>query len=113
MAQVTVLELIANTGSSMGPTIRGVKRPAAGYYLGNANLQTVSYNIYNLTADITIQASLANDPTSDTDWFDVYSFSVENVTTSSFTNIQGSYVWLRVFVENFTQGNIQFIKVSY
>ena len=116
MAQATVQLLFPQTsfhGSNY--LIRGEKKPAAAYYLGNADLQTVTWNLTNVTGSLVIQASLATDPvlTDDNDWFTVYSLACSSLTESGYANVNGNYVWLRAKISSFTQGVIQNVKVSY
>ena len=112
MSQSTTIILLPQTYYSTGTSVTGTKAPAASYYLGASNLQTVTWSLTAVTADIQIQATLSEDPVS-SDWFDVYSITASTLTENTFTNISGNFVWLRVIVSNFTTGVIQYIKVSY
>jgi hypothetical protein len=116
MAQSTVQLLLPQTpfdGSNY--LIRGDKKPAAAYYLGNADLQTVTWNLTSVSGVLSIQASLVTDPvlSDDNDWFTVYSNTCNNLTESGYANINGNFVWLRAKISSFTQGVIQNVKVSY
>ena len=78
MSQTTTLILLPQTtwGGNYYPQITsydviGVKRPAASYYLGNKDLQTVNINLAGVTGNIFIQATLETD-TSEIDWLNVY-----------------------------------------
>ncbi len=112
MAQATVLTLLSQTPHSSGPTVNGSPQQAAAYYLGNRNLQTITYNFSNVTATLIIDATLADTPTND-DWFSIYTLTVTSGMTASFENISGNYVWLRCRVNPLAQGVIQSVKVSY
>jgi hypothetical protein len=72
MPQTTTLLLFPETayqnpGNGAPYTLTGESRPAAAYYLGNQDLQTVNIKTSNCTANIVIQATLAATPT-ENDW---------------------------------------------
>ena len=118
MAQSTTLQLLGQTAYNAGtpnPVVRGVKQPAAAYYLGNADLQTVTWSLSNVTGTNIIQATLLTEPNeaTDSDWFTVYLNSVEALSQNGYTNITGNYVWLRAKLNDFSGGVVQNIKVSY
>ena len=116
MAQTTTEILFPQTSyNGSNSLIRGTKQAAAAYYLGNADLQTVTWNLTSVTGLITIQASLVTSPveSTDNDWFTVYQLSCNNTTQNGYTNINGNFVWLRAKIAGFTQGVIQNVKVSY
>lgn len=128
MSVITTLILLpqtsyVNPGNGAPYTVTGNSQPAAAYYLGNQNLQTVNISLTNCTGNITIEASLASTPTS-TDWFKVYELEANaNATPNSapqlasnasvYTNIEGNFVFIRAKVEDFQGGGVQFIKLSY
>ena len=120
MSQSTTLILLpqtayVNPGNGSPYTVTGNSQPAGAYYLGNKDLQTVNINLTNCTGNITIEASLATTPTS-TDWFKVYELVADsnaNANSSMYTNIEGSYVYMRAKVEDFSQGVVNFVKLSY
>lgn len=90
----------------------GQPQPAASYYLANRSLQTLTWSFNNVTALVTIQATLTTNPL-DNDWFNVYSYNLDSATDISYYNLPGTFVWLRAVVQNFTQGIISYIKVTY
>ncbi len=128
MSQTTTLILFPETayqnpGNGAPYTVTGETRPAAAYYLGNQDLQTVNFKLSNCTANIVIQATLASEP-SNTDWFKVYEFvananAVPNSASqigsnaSTYTNIEGNFVYMRARIEDFQGGVVQFVKLSY
>lgn len=128
MSQTTTLVLLSQTsyinpGNSAPYTVTGNSQPAASYYLGNKDLQTVNYNLSNVTGNIVIEASLATTPGVN-DWFRVYHLeananaaanSAPKIASnaSAYTNIEGNFVFLRAKIENFNGGTVQFIKLSY
>ena len=101
----------------------GNTQPAAAYYLGNQDLQTVNLSLTNVTGNIVIEASLATSPSS-TDWFKVYelvananaaSNSAPKIASnaSSYTNVEGNFVYMRAKVNDFKGGTVNFVKLSY
>ena len=112
-----------NPGNGAPYTVTGNSQPAAAYYLGNRDLQTVNVKLTNVTGNIVIEASLASTPTS-TEWFRVYELEANaNATPNSapqlasnasiYTNIEGNFVYMRAKVEDFDGGTVQFVKLSY
>ena len=128
MSQTTTLILLpetsyVNPGNGAPYTVTGNTQPAAAYYLGNRDLQTVNIKCTNLTGNIVIQASLATNPTNN-DWFKVYELVADaNATPNSapqlasnasvYTNIEGNFVYMRAKLEGFNNGTLQFVKLSY
>jgi len=116
MAQATTLILMPqvsyNDQRVVGYMINGEKQQAASYYFGNKDLQTLTWTLIAFTGLVSVQATLAEDPTED-DWFTAYTIPGNNTTQTSYHNLQGNFVWLRVKVSGFQQGVVQFIKVSY
>jgi len=128
MSQATTLILMpelsyVNPGNGQPYTVTGNSQPAAAYYLGNRDLQTVNLNLRQVTGNIVIEASLATSPT-DSEWFKVYELEANaNATPNSapqlasnaavYTNIEGNFVHMRAKVEGFSNGTVQYIKLSY
>lgn len=128
MSQATTLILLPeisylNPGNGAPYTVIGNSQPAAAYYLGNRDLQTVNVKLTNVTGNIVLEASLATTPTS-TEWFRVYELEANaNATANSapqlasnasiYTNIEGNFVYMRAKVEDFDGGTVQFVKLSY
>lgn len=128
MPQATTLILLpqtayVNPGNGAPYTVTGNSQPAAAYYLGNRDLQTVNVKLTNCTGNIVIQASLATTPGAN-DWFKVYELEANaNATPNSapqiasnasvYTNIEGNFVYLRAKLEDFQGGTVQFVKLSY
>lgn len=115
MAQTTTLILLPQTAWTTNTTaVTGTAQKAAGYYLGNKNLQTVTWDLTSVNCIMYIEATLATNPSSDSDWFEVYRLNTGGLLTErSFTNIEGNFTWIRCRVNPFEQGVIQSVKVSY
>ena len=71
----------ANPGNGAPYTVTGNSQPAAAFYLGNRDLQTVNTKLSNVTGNIVVEASLATSPASG-DWFQVYEL-VENLSAEN------------------------------
>lgn len=128
MSQTTTLILLPQTtylnpGNGAPYTVTGNSQPAAAYYLGNQDLQTVNISLTNCTGNIVIEASLATDPTNN-DWFDVYQLEANaNATPNSapqiasnarmYTNVEGNFVYIRAKVEDFQGGAVNYVKLTY
>jgi len=128
MSQNTTLILLSETsyvnpGNSSPYTVTGNSFPAAAYYLGNKDLQTVNMKVSNCTGNIVIEASLATNPDAN-DWFKVHELVANANATpnsapqlasnaSTYTNITGNFVFMRAKIEDFQGGTVQFVKLSY
>ena len=122
MSQSTTLILLPQTvykndGTADPYNVTGNTQPAAAYYLGNQDLQTLSFSFTEVTGNLVIEASLANPP-ADGDWFKVYEISANNQSNTnanlnSYTNISGNFVNMRAKIVDFNNGTVQFVKISY
>lgn len=102
-----------NDGTSQPMQVDGVPAKAAAYYLSNKYLQTVSYQITNFVGKLVIQATLENDIETTT-WFDVSEVvSVSPLSEIRYLNIEGNFVYIRVIVRNFTNGEINYVRLAY
>ena len=122
MSESTTLILLPQTpydggGTANIYTVTGEYRPAAAYYLGNKDLQTVAIKLTQCTGNIVIEASLAATPTQ-SDWFKVYEYEANNDSSTSgnvslYTNIEGNFVYMRAKIVDFSNGIVNYIKLSY
>jgi len=128
MSQQTTLILFPQTayinpGNGAPYTVTSNSQPAAAYYLGNRDLQTVNISLTNCTGNIVIEATLAASP-ADIDWFRVFELEANaNAVANSapqiasnarmYTNIDGNFVYMRAKVEDFQGGGVNFMKLSY
>lgn len=118
MSQQTTLILFPQTTYNGGGTaqiysLTSNAQPAAAYYLGNQDLQTVNIKTTNFTGNIVIEATLsANSQTNE--YFEVYKLANNaNANLSMYTNIDGNFVYMRAKIEDFEFGVVNFIKLSY
>lgn len=128
MSQATTLILLpetayVNPGNGAPYTVTGTSNPAAAYYLGNRDLQTVAVKLTQVTGNIVIEASLATTPTNN-DWFQVYMLQANAnaapntapkiaSNASVYTNIEGNFVYIRAKIEDFNAGILHYVKLSY
>lgn len=128
MSQATTLILLpetayVNPGNGAPYTVTGTSNPAAAYYLGNRDLQTVAVKLTQVTGNIVIEASLATSPTNN-DWFQVYMLEANAnaapntapelaSNASIYTNIEGNFVYMRAKIEDFNAGILHYVKLSY
>jgi len=122
MSQSSTLILLPQTtydggGTANIYTVTGNAQPAAAYYLGNKDLQTISYSFTDVTGTLEIEATLASNPGSG-DWFKVYELEANNnsntnSTVTSYQNINGNFVYIRAKIKDFANGVVQFVKLTY
>lgn len=119
MSQATTLVLLPSTTFS-GPSVMskvGDPQKAASYDVAWRDIQTISWSASkSFDGTAKIQVSLAEAPTV-FDWVDMYTLPTTAETLpgnqSGYYNLQGSYVWVRVNVTNWTVGTINAITMSY
>ena len=88
--------------------------PAANYYAGNGNIQTLFYNLDAFVGNITIQATL-NDLPEQAHWFDISSRGDEITPDTGYTSstVTGNFSWLRARVAGFDGGTITGVTAVY
>ena len=93
----------------------GEIQQAANYYGGFGDLQTVAFFLNGFQGRIRVEASLETLPVADSEWFRVYNFdTTSEPTTNNFSiNINGNFTWMRANVEDFSQGTITKLMLSY
>lgn len=100
-------------GSSTSFTGDAVK--AAGYYSTHGTLQSVAFFTTDLSATITIEATVDSD-TSTAEWFIVHTVAGDGSSLTDdneVANLTGRFTWIRAKVTDFTQGVINKVTVSY
>tara|TARA_R110000868_G_scaffold290953_6_gene551215 strand:- start:2941 stop:3294 length:354 start_codon:yes stop_codon:yes gene_type:complete len=117
MSQATTLILLPETvytdpGGGATYTVTGDQQPAAAYYLGNRDLQTVNYSTNSFTGDLVLQATLSSDPGND-DWFTIHEFNGSTSDEVAFSNLTGNFVYIRAMIYEFGAGTILYVKLSY
>ena len=122
MTQYSTLTLVPETtygtasgnydGSSL--LFYGNSQPAANYYGGQGSIQTITYRVTDFVGRITIEATL-EDLKDTASWFEVGTYGDGSTILNDYhpVNIIGNFTWLRARVENFEQGTIDIVSVSY
>jgi hypothetical protein len=88
--------------------------PAANYYAGNGNIQTLFYNVSGFVGIITIQATL-NDLPEQAHWFDISERGDGSTPDTGYTSstVTGNFSWLRAKVSSFDGGTITAVTGVY
>ena len=88
--------------------------PAANYYNGLGNIQTLFYDLQGFVGTITVQATL-NDISSAAQWFDISERGDGITPDTGYTSatVTGNFVWLRARVEGFDGGTITAVTAVY
>ncbi len=109
----TAILLPSTPSNPNNPIVTGNAVSASGYYLSNNTLQTISYSLNSFTGNIVLEATLS-DPSNATDWFQIgETITGATLTSSAYVNIIGDFIYIRATVNSFTNGTINYIKVSY
>ena len=113
----TILSAQTHPGDSTTETVTGEKFKGDGYYGRSDGFHTVQYTLTGFVGTIDIQATLAVDP-ADADWFTIYTQAYpvvndEGTTGSFMTNFTGNYVWVRAYVNNWTDGTVNSIQLNH
>jgi hypothetical protein len=88
--------------------------PAANYYNGLGNIQTLFYDLDGFVGVITVQATL-NEVSSAAQWFDISERGDGITPDTGYTSstVTGNFAWLRAQVEGFDGGTITEVKAVY
>ena len=128
----SILTINQHPGDSTTETITGDKFKGDGYYGRSDGLHTIQVNLAGFLGDVQLQGTLAVDPTAD-DWFTVRLGSgqtidttgkifnaitskleyTDNETSSKAYNLTGNYVWIRIYVSNWTDGTVNSIQLNH
>lgn len=87
---------------------------AADYYRGHGGLQTVRFSLADFVGIMHVEATL--DPDFDTAaWFETYVLGDDSTALNGIysTSILGNFTWIRVRVELFDAGTIDYVTVTY
>jgi hypothetical protein len=130
---ITILSNQTHVGDSTTQTITGEKFKGDGYYGRSDGLHTVQVDLNGFIGKVAMQGTLAVNPV-EADWFtlvlDSGKQSVDTtglVATQSITSVEytsattnnknynftGNYVWVRVYVSNWTDGTVNSIKLNH
>lgn len=110
---------LTHPGDSSTETRTAIKLKGDGYYGRADGFHTVQYNVVGFIGKILVQATLAVEP-SDADWFDITSTLHSSTATetdesdgSFIKNFTGNYVWIRVYVYDWTDGTVNSIILNH
>lgn len=106
-----ILSAQTATDGSTTTTVTGDAFKGDGYYSRSDGVHTVQYDYTGLTGTITIQATLATNPTSD-DWFDVHTYTAAQETDVKYANFTGNFVFIRAIVV-MTDGTVNSIRLNH
>lgn len=87
---------------------------AADYYRGHGSLQTVRFSLSNFVGIMRVEATLDADY-NDAAWFTTFSLGDDAVPLTGIyaESIPGNFVWMRVRVELFDAGTINYVNITY
>ena len=129
----TILSANTHPGGGTTETVTGEKFKGDGYYGRSDGLHTVQVDLNGFIGKVAMQGTLAVNPV-EADWFtlvlDSGKQSVDTtglVATKSITSVEytsattnnknynftGNYVWVRVYVSNWTDGRVNSIRLNH
>ena len=99
-------------GSSMDWASDGVQ--AAGYYRGHGGLQSIRYQLSDFVGTIYVEATL-DETATDANWFRTIVIGDGSTAVSELRSqtIVGNFAWMRVRIEGFDNGTINYINITY
>ena len=110
---------LTHPGDSTTETRTSDKLKGDGYYGRDDGLHSLQYNVNGFIGKIVAQATLAVDP-ADADWFTIStteheSTSVDDTTaTGGFVkNMTGNFVWVRIYISDWTDGTVNNILLNH
>jgi hypothetical protein len=118
MSQTTTLTLLPQTVA----LVTGTKQPAASYYVSGKTLQTLTWKLTAFLGTVVVQATIADDPTDESDWFAIYNLVCTPGNGNGgtllepkvgFMNVNGNFSWVRARVISYTSGTVTYLKVCY
>lgn len=107
----TILSSQTHAGDSALETVVGDKYKGDGYYGRSDGLHTVQITYHELSGTISIQATLAVDPSED-DWFTVHVTSASQGSKTEIHSFTGNYVWIRAKIV-YTNGTVNSIILNH
>jgi len=107
----TLLSSQTHSGDSTTLTVVSDKLQGDGYYGRSDGLHTVQHTVSGITGTLSIQATLAVNP-SESDWFTALSFVFDDKTETAINSFTGNYVWIRAKLE-YTGGTLSNIILNH
>ena len=107
----TLLTTQTQSMDSTTQTVTGSDFKGDGYYGPSDGIPSIQYSYTDLQGTITIQGTLATTPT-ESDWFDVHTYTETSATGSKVANFTGNYVWIRAKLV-YTPGSVTSIVLNH
>ena len=88
---------------------------AANYYRGRGGVQTITFSVTAFEGDMFLEACLDDNP-AEANWFNTYIYgdgSTIPLTDYHPATVTGNFTWMRANVEDFSQGTITKLMLSY
>lgn len=119
VSSINILTNQVHPNNSSVLSLTSEKFKGDGFYNRSDGLHTVQYNLNEFVGEITLQATLAVNPLT-VDWFDVANANLvstgtqsDNSTGAFIKNFIGNYVWIRVQINTWSNGNILSILLNH
>lgn len=131
---VIILPSSSHNNDSSNTPLVGEKYKGAGFYGMGDGFHSVQIQLTNFTGTVSIQGSLATDPT-ENDWIDIalndhgdyivdttglvstvgiqYSLQLTSSSHNKVYNFVGNFVWIRANVSEWTAGHIDRIMLNF
>lgn len=114
-----ILSAQTHPGESTTLSVTGEKYKGDGFYSRADGFHTVQYNLNGFIGTVSMQATLASDPTDD-DWFSIADSSITSANDSSeyntgsfVINFTGNFVWVRAIITGWTDGSVNSILLNH
>ena len=114
-----ILTIQTHPGDSTQETVTGEKFKGDGYYGRSDGFHSVQYNLAGFIGTVVMQATLAVDPATE-DWFTLSttehtSADVESTEADGgfIYNFTGNYVWVRAYINNWTDGTVSSVYLNH
>lgn len=87
---------------------------AADYYRGRGGVQTVTFSLDGFQGRCILEATLDTEPDAAA-WFETYRIGDPLVPLTDYRpeSVVGNFVWMRVRVELFEAGTINYVNITY
>ena len=128
----TIISNQTHVGDSSVQTHTGEKFKGDGYYGRSDGLHTLQVDLNGFLGNIELQGTLAINPTAD-DYFPIALGSgttidttgklivntstkleyTDNETSSKSYNFTGNFVWVRIYISNWTDGSVTSVKLNH
>jgi len=111
----TILSAQTHVGDGSVQTHTGDKYQGDGYYGRSDGFHTAQFNYTGFLGTVKLQGTLATNPVAG-DWFDITGTDITTTYSQDgvdFKNFTGNFVWVRVVIENWTDGTINSVLLNH